>query len=169
VAPAGRALAFVFGTLFSILILFLSAWILHLLLRPWSQALIARPMRSFWWHTLWGFISLIIIPVVAIILLVTVVGIPLGLLVLFSYFILLILSYLTAPVIMGSLLYSWWKGDRKASTRTTIVNWKSILLGVIVFTLLSYIPVIGWLINGILMLTALGTFVRSGTERYQAK
>jgi cytoskeletal protein CcmA (bactofilin family) len=156
------ARARIFGGIFKVIMLFISAWVLHLIFRRRSTKVIARPIATFWWHLLWGFISIIIIPIAAVILMVTVVGIPLGIITLIGYFLLLALSWIITPVIIGSLVYMWWEKSRASGNTTMVprVNWETILLGVLVFTIVGYIPVIGWLVNCVFMLVAFGTLVK---------
>jgi len=102
------------------------------------------------WKTLGlGFISFIVLPVVSIIALVTVIGIPLGIILLLLYGIWLYLGWLTAAVILGNwgLKIAGWD---KAGW---ILNG---IIGLIVLYVLGMIPVAGCLINFCALIFGLG-------------
>jgi len=102
-----------------------------------------------------GFVFFIVLPISAILLLVTVVGIPLGFLALFAFAGLLIFASLVAPVAIGSLVHKWiWKPAEYQ------VDWKTILLGVAIFFLLTFVPFIGWIIKFCAILITLGVAVQ---------
>ncbi len=101
-----------------------------------------------------GFVFLIVAPVLSVLLLVTIVGMPLGLLGLLSYGALMIVSCLVAPIVLGSLLYQWF------SKKEREINWKTVLIGVFAVFLLGFIPILGGLINFILVLLTLGAVVK---------
>ncbi|MBC7836967.1 polymer-forming cytoskeletal protein [Acetobacteraceae bacterium] len=100
-----------------------------------------------------GFVFLVVAPIVSILLLVTLVGIPLGVLGLFSYIAILIVGCCIAPIVLGSWLYRWYtKGELE-------VHWKSILLGVVTYFIIGIVPIVGGLVQFALMLLTLGAIV----------
>jgi cytoskeletal protein CcmA (bactofilin family) len=101
-----------------------------------------------------GLLVLIATPVLSVLLMVTVIGIPLGILGMISFVGLMIFSWLLAPVLLGSFIYQWFnKGDY-------VVTWQSILIGVLVYTLLGVVPIVGWLVQFGLILLVLGSAVK---------
>lgn len=87
---------------------------------------------------LWGVIGLIAVPAAAIIMMITVIGIPLGLFVLVLYFWFLFLSQLSLPVLFGEFIG---RGDKP---RGWNLFWP-IGVGVVVVQLLTAIPYLGFL------------------------
>lgn len=75
-----------------------------------SRTLAARPGMS----ALAGFVALVCLPVLAILLLVTIVGLPLGLLTLLAYPILLLVAYVSVAVMAGRMALARWKPQRQA-------------------------------------------------------
>jgi hypothetical protein len=67
------------------------------------------------WSLLWGFIALVCIPVAALILLISIIGIPLALLALLLYGVLLLVGYVASGVALGQWSLARLKAD--ASTR----------------------------------------------------
>ena len=101
-----------------------------------------------------GLLVAVAMPILSILLLVTVIGLPLGLLGLTLYIALIIFSWLMAPVLMGSLVYRWInKGEY-------VVSWKTVLLGVAVFFFIGFVPLVGGLIQFGFMLLSLGSIAR---------
>ncbi len=103
-----------------------------------------------------GFLALVALPIASIILMVTVIGLPVGILGLVAFIGFIVISLILAPIILGSWLYKL-----IAKRDTYEVTWKSILLGVIVSALLNIIPVVGWLVNTVFVLFAAGAIVKT--------
>lgn len=98
-----------------------------------------------------GLVAFIVLPVVSVLLLITLVGLPLGLLGLVSFTALTIFSCLMAPVLLGSFIYQWFKKGEY------VVTWKSILVGVLAYCVIGFVPIVGWLVQAALFLLVLGT------------
>ncbi len=98
-----------------------------------------------------GFVAFIVLPIAGILLLLTVIGIPLGALALLGFVGLMIFASLVAPVALGSLVHKWiWKPSNY------VVDWKTILLGVAIWFVLGFIPFVGGLLKFIIILMTLG-------------
>ncbi|MBI5456357.1 hypothetical protein HY969_01320 [Candidatus Kaiserbacteria bacterium] len=101
-----------------------------------------------------GVVAFIVWPIASVILLVTVIGIPLGAIGLLGYAAALIFAHLMASVVLGSLVSAWWTKNYYE------VNWKTVLLGVVLYFILGYIPFVGWLICAALVLITLGAALK---------
>lgn len=106
-----------------------------------------------------GLIVLIVLPIVSVILLVSLIGIPLGLLGLISFAALLLVACPLAAILTGSVVHKWIFKPSEYQ-----VTWQTILLGVFIYTLLGLIPVIGSLAKFVLMLLALGSIIKMKWE-----
>lgn len=102
-----------------------------------------------------GIVVLIVLPVASVIALVTLIGIPFGILGLLAFIILLIVASSFAAIIAGSLAHKW-----MFKPADYLVNWKTILLGVAVVTLLGFIPFVGGLAKFLLFIVALGSMMK---------
>ena len=142
--------AWLFG---KFLILLVSALLLGLLMKRYSSELVRRAGERPWAEMGRGVLVFVALPAISFILLITFVGIPFGVIGLLSFVAVLILSWIVAPILLGSLLYRWiTKGG-------WVVNWKTILLGVFVYCLLTFVPVVGWIVQALLGLLALGSVI----------
>jgi hypothetical protein len=103
-----------------------------------------------------GFGALILIPAAGIALLFTVIGAPVAVVVFLSYGILLILSGIMAPILLGSAI---WRLIRRSDAYE--VNAYAVIVGVSAFGLLGLIPVIGWIAGFVFVLVASGTLYRA--------
>ena len=102
-----------------------------------------------------GLVVLIVLPIVSIMALVTLIGIPLGVLGLVMFVALMLVSSGLAAIIAGSLAHKWmFKPDDYQ------LDWKTIFLGVAIYTLLGFIPFVGALAKFLLILLALGSVVK---------
>ncbi len=150
---SGAALAaFIsFGLFVKILMLLTGALVIGLVFKRYSTHLVHSALRRPWPEMARGLIALIVLPVLSVLLMITVIGLPLGILGLIGFVALMIFTWLMAPVLLGSFVYQWFtKGE-------FVVNWKSILIGVFAYVILSALPFVGWLIQFALMLLTLGT------------
>jgi hypothetical protein len=102
-----------------------------------------------------GLIFLIVTPIVGIILLVTVIGIPLGIIVLLGYALILVATCFLASIVLGSLVDKWVRKPMEYR-----VTWQNITVGAILYTLLSLVPIVGWLAQFALVLLALGALLQ---------
>lgn len=107
-----------------------------------AEQLSARP----WTALGYGLAVLVLVPITAVILMVTLVGLPAGLLALFLYVPLLYLSRLVA---------GYWLGRRVLRGRAGV--WP-LLLGSLVVVALSWLPWVGWLAGLVATVLGLGVF-----------
>ena len=104
----------------------------------------------------WGLVYLIVTPIVAGLLMITIIGLPLGLMIIPLYIIALYVSKVIAALVIGSLLLDRLTKSNKAKGS---LIWP-LILGVLIFVIVTSIPVIGWAIKLILVLWALGAVVQ---------
>jgi cytoskeletal protein CcmA (bactofilin family) len=101
---------------------------------------------------LWGLAGVIGIPIICIILFVTVIGIPLGLILLALYLILLYLSQLSLAVLAGDLIF---KTEQKSGW---VVFW-AFVAGMVLFQILSFVPILGGLLQIAALLLGVGACI----------
>jgi cytoskeletal protein CcmA (bactofilin family) len=148
---AVTSLAFLAGFLMRLISALLLALIFHRYARTLVENVTERPLLELGR----GFATFAITPVASIVLLVTVLGVPLGLLGLILFAAMIIFASLLAPVILGSVLH---KLVMKPAAYQ--VTWLTILIGVVVYTILGWIPFIGWIGKCVLVLMTLGAIVK---------
>lgn len=135
------------------------SWIIFYGWRKESANMIDRAFARPGWELLRGFLMLIAIPIAAIILLITVVGMPIGFFLLLSYIPLLILAGAASGILAAALLARF-----AFKRKETELNWWLIALAVVLVALIKWIPYIGWIFGFLLFLWALGTL---GKELYE--
>jgi hypothetical protein len=109
-----------------------------------------------------GFAIMVVLPVAAILLVSTFVGIPFGILGMIAWAGLLVSSWITAPILVGSLVHAFAK-----KSATYSVTWVTIFVGVIVYLALGFIPILGWVAKFVAALIAIGALVRMKLELAQ--
>lgn len=112
-------------------------------------------MKQRWQSIGWGFVFLIVTPVVVGILMATIVGIPLALMVLALYMAALYVSHLIFSIVLGEWIIKYFAKNKK---KTPGMFW-SLLLGAVVFGLLASLPIIGWIVKLIGCVWGLGAGV----------
>jgi cytoskeletal protein CcmA (bactofilin family) len=127
-----------------------------------ATPLASRRMAQVWherfgWSVLWGFIALVCVPVAALILLVSVIGMPLGLLVMLLYGALLIAGYAASGVALGQWALARWRPP--AAER---IGWRIAagLAALAVLALLGRLPWIGGLVALVAMLAGIGALLQ---------
>ena len=125
---------------------------------PKFSAAAAHTVRSDPWKSLaLGFCLLLCLPVAAIVFMITVIGIPLGMLLLFFYPVMLLLGYLTGVLFLADRVVGW-----LATRRGVIVKpaWRYLALAVALLVLLlaCKIPYAGGVVAFVVLLMGLGAF-----------
>jgi len=160
-APASLAVLVSMWTLGKFLVLLASALCLGLILRRYSNAVVAKAVERPLLEIGRGLVVIITLPILSVLLLVTVVGIPFGILGLLGFVSVLILACILSPIIVGSVLYRYF------SKQEVEVSWKSILLGAFVCSIIGLVPFIGGLIQMLLGLLSIGVLAAVKWESIQ--
>ena len=116
------------------------------------EATIRKNPESFILLTLLGFAGFIAIPVLIVFLSVSFVGIGIALILLTSYALFLLLSYVYASIIAGA-------GIMYLIRKRTKISWRVAILGVIVLYIVGLIPYVGVMLKVILCATAGGAML----------
>ena len=108
------------------------------------------------WSLLWGLIALVCIPVAALILMISIVGIPLALLVVLLYLALLLLGYVGSAVAVGQWALARFKADAVAR-----IGWRiaAAMAAVLALALLGRVPFVGGLVALLAVLAGIGGVV----------
>ena len=134
----------------SFILIWLGQRLLGRIFRQAADTAQAEPVRSLGY----GFLYFAAVPVAIVLLLVTVVGIPVGLIVLFFYILFLVLAHITT-----ALVGAYWIDRRKS------YNWRPIqlvfaALGLLVaLKLLGFIPFVGWVVKAAVVFIAFGAIL----------
>jgi cytoskeletal protein CcmA (bactofilin family) len=104
-----------------------------------------------------GFALLLCVPVAAVLFLITVIGGPLGLLLLFFYPVMLLLGYLTGALFVGDLVMGWW-ARRRARTLTPAMRSGALALALLLLLAATKVPLAGGLVVMTLLMLGLGGF-----------
>jgi cytoskeletal protein CcmA (bactofilin family) len=141
----GKAGIFAFLTFWLIakfLMIFLGALLIAHFLRKYSRTLLEKSVDNPVQKLGSGLIIFIMLPVASIILLITIIGIPFGVIGLLAYVMLLIYTSIITPIVIGPVVKKW-----ISKTANYEINWQTILLGTVIYFLLGIIPLVGWVIE----------------------
>jgi len=105
------------------------------------------------WSLLWGFIALVCVPVAALILLISIIGIPLALLTLLLYGVLLLVGYVASGVALGQWSLARFKAGAAARKGWRIA---SAVAAVFVLALLGSVPYVGGFVALAAVLAGIG-------------
>jgi len=146
-------LALAFG-IFGFLSLLLMGLIIIYLVPKMADRVCASMKEAPWKNVGIGFVGLVTIPVAAIILFVTILGIPLGMILLFGLCVAMYLSKAFVAIAIGRLI----------SDRFHIHKIFSLIFGLLLFTIVGLIPIIGWLAAFLATLWAFGAILKIKSE-----
>ncbi len=142
---------FTFVFVVKFLMLLTAALIFGLVFRRYSRELVEKATANPLKELGRGVVTLIVLPILSIILLITIIGAPFGILGLLSFIMLCILGAVLTPIFLGSLVYKW-----ISKKPDYIINWKTILLGIVIYFILGLIPLLGWVVKCIAVTITLG-------------
>lgn len=143
--------------LWSLGLMLLAAVLVASLPGPFGR--VAETARArFGWSLLAGFIALVVIPVAALVLLITVIGIPLAGLTVLLYLALLLVGYVCAGIALGEMALKRWLAARAAQRA-----WRALAaaLGVLVIALLTLVPWLGGLVAFLALIAGTGALLLS--------
>ena len=107
-----------------------------------------------------GFLVVILTPIAAFLFMITTIGIPLSFIILALWLIILYLGKVMAAMLIGYKIVKVDTGSRFGRL------YGGFALGALVFTLIGMAPVIGWIINFLFVLIALGGMISHRVEIY---
>lgn len=162
VAPAEPAVAFAailsLWVLMKFLTLFVCALIVSLVFRHYSKDVLARASGRPLSEMGKGLIVFAALPVASVLLMVTIVGIPFGVLGLMGFAAALLWAWIITPIFLGSMVYGYF------SKKDPEITWKTVLLGAFVYSIIGMVPFIGWLAQFLIALIALGVIASIKTQ-----
>jgi cytoskeletal protein CcmA (bactofilin family) len=159
----GEGAAIAGGITISLGVVLLGA-LLILGMPSFSREAAATIRRKPWQSAGLGCIMLIGVPFAIIVLLVTVIGIPLALLLIFGYVVLLLLGYLVAAIFVGDTAL-----ERISSAKLDSVWWRALFLflALIAIAIVKQVPVVGGLVVLALFIAGIGAFTMRSWQGFR--
>ncbi|MDX1636375.1 MAG: polymer-forming cytoskeletal protein [Balneolaceae bacterium] len=108
--------------------------------------------ENFWKNTAWGVGTFFAVPITIMILSLLFVTIPLSILLVLSYGVALLISYLLVAISLGVLSIIFFRGEAEVSS----YYW-GLALGMVFIAILSNLPFIGFILNILLLFFGLGS------------
>lgn len=108
--------------------------------------------KEVWNRIAAGFIWLVVNPIIIAVAIISIIGLPLALIILFFYVVLIIVAYAMTPVLLGALAnrkLRFYEGGGKDI-------WKDFVLGYVAMQIIALVPVLGGLFIFFLFLFAFG-------------
>jgi hypothetical protein len=151
----GNKVLFGFGSLISLIALFLAAWVLGWY-KPNHVALVMdssskNPLANLGL----GFVTLLTLPFTAILLFITMIGYHIALILMFLYLVLIFVGIALSALYLGAESLKWYKKQDHLE-----VGWKAALAGAVVFRIVSWVPLIGWIVGFLVFLVVFGSIIR---------
>ncbi|OQY42745.1 MAG: hypothetical protein B6227_01065 [Fusobacteriia bacterium 4572_74] len=138
--------------LFSVFYLFILTYIIFKLKKELGKERLGRYLNNKSLILFNGFVALILTPVAVLLLFITILGFPVGILLILLYLILMFLAIPIANLIITAKYF-----DK--------INFLKLLLSSFIITILMSLPYVGWLIKLFLILLGLGSIIDSFKNR----
>ena len=143
------------GFLIKLLAWIITAWILVHFKKNFVLKLNDEFRAKPWENLGVGFLALVATPVAVVILLITLVGYYLAFLLGLAYVLTLAATALLSSIVLGYLLLSKMHKPGEA-----LADWQAVVIGVVVWMIIAFVPVIGWLAMCVWFLMVLGAGVK---------
>lgn len=127
-----------------------------------SLELMEYAVTRFGTAVLVGLVFLVIVPIAAILMMFTIVGIVPAVFVLLTYILFLMVAKVYACILVGAFLSHRFKGSIH-------VNWKWALLGTVLLALVTFVPVLGPIVGFLFTLAALGALAERLRNRWKTR
>ncbi|MBU0648543.1 FapA family protein [Patescibacteria group bacterium] len=150
--PFKAILAILFALVMKSLLILVPGILGVLIFPKKSRELVERAYKNFGADLAIGLVTLIVVPIAALIVLITIIGVYVSVLAVILYVLLVAIAKVYAGIVLGALIYRLVFKIKKVE-----VSWKSALWGIIVMQAICFIPIIGWLFFFVFMLVALGS------------
>jgi len=148
--PGWAVLAF-FG-LAGLIGYFIVGMVLYGFFPNFTKGAVDRAFSQFAQNLGWGLLVFLLTPLTVLVLLITIVGVPLGILVGIAYGVGIFIGEIIVSAALGGLVFSLFKKPDAA-------YWLRLLVGLIILFLLSIIPIVNILVVLIVWILGLGTLV----------
>ncbi|MBI3888201.1 polymer-forming cytoskeletal protein [Candidatus Nomurabacteria bacterium] len=135
------------------LILLFCALVFGLIFRRYNREIIIMTKKRPFSKLGWGFVVLFIMPIASILLLITLIGIPFGVIGLLGFTALMLFAWIVTPIVVGSIAYEY------LSKKDSEISFWTILFGTVICSVLSIVPFFGPLLLCLLLLAVLGSIV----------
>ena len=120
-------------------------------------------MSEFVKEAIQGFVILVVAPFASLILLISLVGFPLGILVGIFFVAAITVACIFSGILLGVWLSKMWFKKEQGE-----LTWKNTTVGIVVLSVIGFIPVLGWLVGFILFLATLGSVSHLMYEKIKA-
>ena len=150
--PEFNVISYLLGKLISILMLMVTGLVMLLIAGRYTESVSKNITESYWLSLGLGLLALIAVPIVSVILMITVIGLPLGIILLMGYGISIFLSFVLVSYVLGKLFF------QNVSTRY-VSAYVHMIAGVVFFVVLTSIPIIGGIITFLSLLFGLGGII----------
>ncbi len=147
-----------------LLTLLVTGLLLIALFGKWAAQVVNRAYKGFGWEILRGLAFLVVAPVAAILLMITVIGIFPAIVISLVYALAMIIGGAMAGVLLGALLWKW-----IYQSKDLVVDWKSAAAGITLLWLVALIPFVGWIVTLLLFLATLGAIAFLAYEKMRTK
>jgi cytoskeletal protein CcmA (bactofilin family) len=142
------------GLIFMILSFLILGTVVVKLAPKYSLNVTKTLQTRFWVNLLTGIVWAIVVPIVAVLLCITFIGLPLGLVLFATYGIVAVSAYVLAGYWIGVKIY-------KSKESTFWITTGQLVIGLVIISLLWNVPLVGWIIALVIFLASIGAMINT--------
>ena len=147
---------FTVGAIISYIGMFILIIVLTYLLGKFTRLAVERGLTKPFPMFGWGVLTLIVIPIISLLLLVSVLGMQVGFVLSMIYVELALFARPIGAILLGTAIFRMFSKDKTGYR----VDWLTGLVGMVVASILMIIPVVGWLVPFFFFALALGVIAK---------
>lgn len=136
---------------FKIIALFIAGLIILKLFKKTSAAIIFSASNNFWSSLGIGFLGLLVVPIIAALLMATIIGAYAGVVLAVWFVFAILMGGIFTIFFIGMLIEKWLLKKKEME-----LTWKTLLWGVLVGAVITIIPIIGWLATLTIFISVFG-------------
>jgi cytoskeletal protein CcmA (bactofilin family) len=163
VMTGGNVAAFTVAALTALLAILLgqiaAALFLVFMYKKSYENLVDEITNSFWRKTMYGLVTIIVVPIVIVLLFITLIGYYVALLLLVVFILMLLLSWIIAVTQFGLWIMGMLSRDKDPAKKTAALGYVSVTLALIIGAIIKLIPVVGILFTIVMLMTGLGALI----------
>ncbi len=149
-----RVFGFAAFLLIKMISLFVVGLIFLSLFRNPTQSVVSNSYNKFWLSLAIGAIFLIVTPIFSLLLSITLIGLYLSFIIMLLYFLFIMISSVGTLFFIGILSEKWIMRKEQI-----MVSWRTLAWGLLLGTIITLIPVIGWLFTLFIFMSVLGSML----------
>lgn len=152
-----------FWILFKFVTTLVMSFILVYVFKVFSQSIVDLSRKDFWRMLVFGFVFAFLIPILALVFMISLFALPIGLILLLFYAFLFIVTPALSGILIGMVIIRLFHRDHHE------ISFVDAMIGVVALIVIQFIPLVGSIFSVIMFLVSVGSIVYYLHLRFRGK